>query len=507
MASAIGHGVADSVIDGQDQIKRGLLWLGSATIAARLLDVGATITVVGLLSKEQMGLASLALSACAILESVSGLGIGTALVQAKELSRDEESSLFWITSAGGLGLSLILLGLAPVLTATYAEPRLGPLLAVSALKLALAGLSVVPMQLLSKALQFREIGTVQTLSSLGEGVTKIAFALGGAGAWALVLGNVARGLVLLIAVLAFSRFRPRLHYAGREVQRFLGFGLKVAGSSILYQVYKNSDYFLVGKLLGIEALGLYRVAFDVAMQPTEAIIIVVGRVGFPVYARLSSNLAALRATFLSNTRSIFLLTAPVAAVIFFAAHPLLDLLGDGRWAAAVPAVHVLVWAGLLRSATTMFSPVYVALGKPEYSTLESLITLVILTSSFWLGLSYFPEWGVMSVCYAWVLITPLLLGGHVALMRHLIALPAAAYSKSLLAGIGPVPLIVVGLLLIERVTSLALPGALHLILLAVVALLLHWAYLQWVLRVRFSDLLPKRRPAPVPAEVEPTVSE
>jgi O-antigen/teichoic acid export membrane protein len=500
MASAMGDGVADSVIDGQDQIKRGLLWLGSAAIAARLLDVGATIAVVSLLSKEQMGLASLALSACAILESLSGLGIGTALVQAKDLSRDEESSLFWITSAGGAVLGLILLALAPLLTATYAEPRLAPLLVVSALKLALMGLSVVPMQLLSKALQFREIGAVQTLSSLGEAVIKIAFAFGGAGAWALVLGNVARGLVLLIAVLAFSRFRPRLHCSGGEVRRFVGFGLKVAGSSVLYQVYKNSDYFLVGKLLGIEALGLYRVAFDVAMQPTEAIIVVVGRVGFPVYARLSNNLAALRATFLSNTRSVFLLTAPVAAVIFFAAQPLLDLIGGGRWAAAVPAVRVLVWAGLLRSATTMFSSVYVALGKPEYSTLESLITLVILTTSFWFGLTFFPGLGVLSVCYAWVLIVPLLLGGHVALTRHLIALPAAAYWKTVLAGIGPVPFIVIGLLLLDRATGVALSGALRLVLLAVVALLLHGAYLQWVLRVRFRDLLPKKRSTPLPVE-------
>jgi len=505
MASAMGHGVADSVLDGQDQIKRGLLWLGSATIAARLLDVGATITVVGLLSTKQMGLASLPLSTCAILESLSGLGIGAALIQAKDLSRDEESSLFWITSAGGVALGLILLGLAPVLTTIYSEPRLGPLLAVSALKLVLVGLSVVPLQLLSKALQFREIGTVQTLSSLGEGVTKIAFALGGAGAWALVLGNVARGLVLLIAVLGFSRFRPRLHCSGSEAKRFMGFGLKVAGSSVLYQVYKNSDNFLIGKLLGIEALGLYKVAFDVAMQPTEALIMLVGRVGFPVYSRLSNNLAALRATFLSNTRSVFLLVAPVAAVIFFAAHPLLELIGAGRWAAAVPAVQVLVWAGLMRSATTMFSPVYVALGKPEYSTLESLITLVILSSSFWLGLTYFPGLGVLSVCYAWLLICPLLLGGHVLLMRHLIVLPAATYARALLAGIGPVPLIVVGLLLLERVTGVSLPGALHLLLLAGVALLLHWAYLQWVLRVRLADLLPKRRRTPVPPEPAPAV--
>src|SRR3954447_5316907 len=121
-------------MDGQDQIKRGMLWLGSATLAARLLDVGATLVVVSLLSTKQVGLAREALSVCAILESLSGFGIGSALVQAKELSRDEESSLFWITSAGGVGLGLVLLGLSPLLTAIYAQQGLGPLLWASALK-------------------------------------------------------------------------------------------------------------------------------------------------------------------------------------------------------------------------------------------------------------------------------------------------------------------------------------------------------------------------------------
>lgn len=496
-----GSSGVGSVIDGQDQIKRGLLWLGSATVAARLLDVGATFVVVGLLSKEQMGLASLALNSCAVLESLSGVGIGSALIQAKELNRQEESSLFWITSAAGALLGLILLGLGPVLTAYYSEPRLGALLAVSALKLVLVGISVVPLQLLSKSLQFREIGTVQTLASLGEGVTKIVFALSGVGAWALVLGNVGRGVVLLLAVLALGGFRPLWHVSWSEGRRFVRFGFKVAGSGLLYNLYKRADNFLVGKLLGLEALGLYQVAFDVAMQATDAIINVVARVGFPVYARLAHDLAALRAAFLSNIRSIFLLVAPVSALIFFAAEPLLDLLG---WSGAVPAVRVLVWAAIARAATTTFPSIYVALGRPGYATLESLITLVLLVTGFWLGLTYFPEWGVLSVCYVWVLVCPLLLLGHLWLTRQLIELSFGAYLRTLVAGLGPVPFIVVGLQLLAQSRLLAGGGALQLLLLAVAALCIHWAYLHWVLKVRLGELLPKRsqRSSAAPAAPE-----
>jgi O-antigen/teichoic acid export membrane protein len=480
------------VIDGQEQLKRGLLWLGSATLAARLLDVGATVVVVSVLGKEQMGLAALAISACAILESLSGMGIGSALVQAKELSEREESSLFWLTSAVGFGLGLILLGLAPLLAHTYEQAELGPLVAASALKLVLVGVSVVPLQLLSKRLGFRQIGTVQTLSSLGEGLVKIALALGGAGAWALVVGNVARGVVLLAGLWVFSGYRPRWHFAFAETKRFSRFGLQVAGSSLLFQVYKNADYFLVGKLLGVEALGLYRVAFDVAMQPTDTIIAVVGRVGFPLYAKLSHDLVALRATFASNTRSLFLMVAPLAALIFFCAHELFEVIGKGRWLGAVPAVQILVWAGLLRAATTMFPQVYVAVGKPAYSTIDSLLTLVVLTTSFWLGLTLFPELGVMSVCYAWLLVYPLFLLGHLVVARRLIALEPVPYLKAFAAGLGPALPMVLSLSLWEGVSRRLSLGVLELMSFVLVGLAIYWGYLRWVLGVRLREILPKR---------------
>jgi O-antigen/teichoic acid export membrane protein len=361
---------------------------------------------------------------------------------------------------------------------------------------------VVPLQLLSKRLGFREIGTVQTLSSLGEGLLKIALALAGAGAWALVIGNVARGFVLLAALWVFSGFRPQLHFVLEETRRFVRFGLQVAGSGLLYYVYKNADYFLVGKLLGIEALGLYRVAFDVAMQPTDTIITVVGRVGFPVYSRLSHDLRALRAAIASNTRSLFLMVAPLAALIFFCAPRLFEVVGEGRWLGAVSAVQVLVWAGLLRAATTMFPQVYVAMGKPSYATIDSLLTLVVLTACFWLGLTFFPELGVLSVCYAWVLVYPLFLLGHLIVIRRMIALEAWPYLRAFAAGLGPVVPMVLGLSLLGKLTQGLDLGVLELGSSVAVGLLIYWAYLRWVLRLRFRELLPKRARADESASSE-----
>ncbi|HVZ33479.1 MAG TPA: oligosaccharide flippase family protein [Polyangiaceae bacterium] len=479
-------------MDGQLQIRRGMLWLGSATIIARLLDVGATIAVLRLLTQEQMGLAALALSACTVLESLSGFGIGHAIIQDRNLSSDEEHSLFWLTSVMGVVLALLLVGLAPLLSSTYDDAALRPLLAVSGLKLVLIGMTVVPLQLLGRTLQFKETGAVQTLASAGEGIVKIVLAALGSGAWAMIWGNVARGLVLLIGLWFLSAYRPRMHFAFAETRRFVRFGLTLASSNILFQMYKNSDYFLVGKFLGLEALGLYRVAFDVAMQPTEAIITVVNRVGLPIYARLAHDTRALLSSFLSTTRSFLLMAAPVAAVIFFASGDVLRIVGGERWLGSQPAVQILVWASLIRAAAVIFPEVYIAAGKPQYATLDSLVSLIVLAGSFACGLHFFPQLGVLSVCLAWLLVYPLILLGHVVWTHRWMSLGVGRYFSALAPGLGAAATMIVGLQAVRRVLPVHQQGLTELLALASLGVVIYLAYLRWILKTRLSEFLPRR---------------
>jgi O-antigen/teichoic acid export membrane protein len=56
-----------------------MLWLGSANLITRLLELGATLTVIAFLSREDMGTAAIVTSVCAVVESVSGMGLGQAL--------------------------------------------------------------------------------------------------------------------------------------------------------------------------------------------------------------------------------------------------------------------------------------------------------------------------------------------------------------------------------------------------------------------------------------------
>lgn len=473
-----------------------MLWLGSATAVTRLLDLGSSLVILSLLQREEMGTAALVLSTGAVVEAASGLGLGQALIQAKNLTQNEEQSLFWWTAGFGALLAMVLLIIAPWVADFYGLPVLSPMIALTGIKMVLVGTAVVPQQLLSKHLMFREAGAAQTLATLGEACAKISLALVGFGAWALVLGNVFRGVVLLGAVLLLTRFRPRAHFAWTEVKRYQGFGIRVSLAAFFVHSYRNADYFLIGKFLGVEALGVYRVAFDLGMQPMEVIYTLINRVSYPIYVKLSHDLEALRSALLRSTRSLMLLGAPIVAFLFFAAGDVLALVTHGRWQAAVPAIQILVWAALLRGAAHLFPQIYVAVGRPSYAVLDSAVSLVVLVGAFCLGLILFPSSGTLSVCWAWLAAYPPLLALHLKLTGRITRIRIGEYLRALAPGL-------IGALLMGGPMALTVFLDLHAgsPLLSVVIWLISGAvvyalYLRFALKIALRDLIPKKQVLP-----------
>jgi O-antigen/teichoic acid export membrane protein len=484
------------LIDDTNETKRGMLWLGAATAATRIIDIGSSLVILALLTREQMGTAALVLSTGAVVEALSGMGIAHSLIRAKDLTHDHEQSLFWLTSGMGLVLALVLVGMGPLLAREYSAPVLVPMLALAGLKLLLVGAALVPQQLLSKHLKFREVGAVQTIATLGEGLAKIGFAAAGVGAWAPVLGNVCRGAVLFAAVLAFSTFRPRLHFAWDEAKPHLRFGSRIAATSLLYHSYRNADYFLVGRFLGLEVLGIYRVAFDLAMQPMEIVMNLINRVTYPIYVKLAHDGEALKNALLRNTRSMTLLATPAVVFLFVATEDVLALVTHGRWLAAVPAVQVLVWGALVRGGAHLFPQVYIAVGRPNYAVVDAAVSLVLLVSSFWASLAYLPQFGVMAVCWAWIAMYPALLCMHLVFTRRLVPLRMLEYVRAFAPSLGGV-LVMLAAMGVAVLSGVRTQGHLFaLVVFSLVGLGAYTAYLRLALKIRLRDLVPKRQPAP-----------
>jgi len=485
--------VSESPIDAQHEMKRGLWWMGGATVAMRLLDVGGTLIVLQFLGLREMGLATLAWSIAVALEAFNGLGLNQVVVRERDLTHRQLSGLFWFATLFGAAMLALAAVLAPFLAVFYADWRLYPLIIASATKLVFVGAALVPLQLLTRDLHFKTSGAVQTAATLGESVTKVVLVVAGFGAWGLVLANVARGLFLCLALWWLAPFRPALTAEDPTARRAVRFGSKAAAASILYHVYRNLDFLLIGWALGPRALGIYRVAFDLGMTPLEIVLNLVNRVQFPIYARLRDDARALAEAFHRSARSLLLVLGPVAALVCFASPDILALIGGGRWLPAVPLIQVLAWASLLRGIAQLFPQLYNATGRPAFAIYDSLLTGTTLVVGFALALWLAPlERGALAVAWVWLLTYPVALQAHFRWVRRCAPISARGMAAELAGPVLGVLLLslVLGLLSLLRPVLSAPVLMLGLLVLAGAATYL--VYLRRVLGITPGDLLPRR---------------
>jgi O-antigen/teichoic acid export membrane protein len=482
------------------QIKRGFVWLGAASLVTRVLDAVFTLGVLWLVSKEELGLATLAWSIGVFIEAFNGFGISTALIQSKVIEDGQLSDAFWYT----MGLAVLLIGLvwvgAPLLSELWGADTLVPLIRASAFKLLFVGAALVPLSLLNRELRFERIALANTCATFTSGASTMLLAWFGAGSWSFILGQLMYGVTIMIAAFALQPFVPGLRFSLSRVRPLALFGARAAGATVVYNLYRNADYFLMGRFLGVAAVGVYRVGFELAMTPTVTLLNVVNRSALPAYARLQTDRAALSRAMLWTSRSLSLMLAPVTVLLAFGAGDLLALINHGEWADAASVTAWLAWAAFLRSLTHIFPQVFYAVGRPSLALFESLASAAVLCLSFALALAMFgTDYGILSVGWAWFVGGALLLVLLIKLTQRVVPLSIAALWQSLKpAGIGFAWLIV-----IEAALGAVLPSELPpLWAFAARAAMLgvgYMFYLRVGLDMRWSDL----RTRPVSLEVAP----
>lgn len=482
-------------MDAQSTIKRGLFWLGSANLAMRLIELASTVVVLWFLSKDDLGLATTSWSVAVIIESFNGLGVGVALVQAKEIDRDQLDTLFWYCiGLAALALPAIWIG-APWLAAFYRQPVLTRMIRVSALRLVFAALALVPLQMLNRELRFRDVATIQASAAGLAAIMKVALAASGFGAWALVLGHAAEGLFTALGAQLVSPFVPRLRFELERVRSMLRFGAKAASSGIVYQGYRNLDYFAIGKLWGQDMLGVYRVAFDLAMIPATAALDVVNRTAFPTYSRIGvSQPARLKEAFTWVLRSLSLLVGPITVFVAFAARPILSLIARGAFVSAAPMVRILCVAAFLRTLAQLVPQLLHATGRPGLAFFDSIVTTLGFAGSTALLVRLFgADLGASTVALAWVTTYVIALGFLFAFARSVVPLSVGDVARALS---GPLTGALVLAAALWAVSSSGLERLDRWEILGVeaaAAALVCAGFYRYGLGMRFRDLLPRSR--------------
>jgi O-antigen/teichoic acid export membrane protein len=445
----------------QVRVNQSLAWVGTATAVMGVCDVATKAVLLAIwISPEEYGVATLALAAIPILDLATELGLPGALVQQGDHTPAKLSTVFWLNLALSLVIILVIsLALAPALASHYGAPIVGWMLQAHCVKLLLQNLYMVPGALMIRELRFREFSLIRFLASVAENVALLA-AAPLVGIWCFIAGAIARVVVLTVGVQYFQPWLPRLLFDWAATRDAVLFGLKTSLSRILFFVYTGLDFYVVGHFFGKAALGLYKAAADLALDPARIISAVVVSVAFPAFARARERPAALAEQFLKLSRLSFIIVAGFLVVVVPAAPDLLLLLDEG-WTGAAAAVRVLAIAALLRALSAVVPPLLDGVGRPSLTLTYMTVAAVTMPLWFAVAAALFGPWlGYTSVAWAWVLGYPVAfavllrfalrhlglgVGGYLKALGRLalwtgLAIAAGAVARALAGGLAEWPL-------------------------------------------------------------------
>jgi PST family polysaccharide transporter len=161
---------------------------------------------------------------------------------------------------------------------------------------------------------------------------------------------------------------------------------------------RNLDQFLIGKLLGSEALGLYARAYGLARAPVVYVSRSIVGVMFPSLSLIQDDHARVRAVFLRTIGAVALTTFPLCLGLTVAAEPLVVGLLGAQWRDTVPPLQILGVAALVQSISTLAGVLYLSQGRPDLhfrvTALQRVATMVAIVAAV--------RWGVLGVAAAQV---------------------------------------------------------------------------------------------------------
>ncbi len=383
-------------------------WMGGAELVNRVFRLGTVVVLARLLNSYDYGLAAIVLTVNEFVGVFTlKVGISSKLIQAPERDIDELcETAYWMAWIIGVGLCLLQSIAAFPIAWIYDDNHLiWPIFVSALVYLGLPAFSV-QFALINRENRLGISALCNIIFTTISNILTIIFALMGFGMWAIVLPILIASPTWIVVSRIKHPWRsskPFTLYRWREIA---GFAVDVLGVELLNKLRANLDYLLVGRFLGIEALGVYFFAFNAGLGTSINILNALTASLFPHLCDVRGNFVQLRKQYFGSFKTVALVMIPLILLQTFLAPFYVPLIYGQKWLEAVPVLMLVCLSALPRPFAEAASMLLQAVDR----TRINLYWNVLFTTIFAIGLVLAVQFGIIHVAAS-------------VLIMHLIALP------------------------------------------------------------------------------------
>lgn len=376
---------------------RGALATMSGQACKILLQFGGIVILARLLQPSDYGLLAMVVAVVGLGEVLRDFGLSSAVVQARHISNQQQSNLFWINAGIGVILAVCVNLSAPLLANFYDEPLLKNIARVLSVTFLFNGLATQYRAQLNRGLKFGQLAVVDVGSQAVGLAVGVIFALRGLGYWALVGQQVIQtGSALLMLLIASRGWMPDRPRRGADMQSLLRFGWNLMNTQLVIYISRNLDSIIIGNRFGAELLGIYNRAYQLLMLPLNQINSPATTIALPILSSLQGDSARYDAFLIRGQTMLLHLTLAIFSFSCAQAEPLILLVLGKQWAPAVPIFQILAVGGVFQAAGYANYWVFLSKGLTGSHYRFTLVTRALLIGVILIG----SHWGITGVAVA-----------------------------------------------------------------------------------------------------------
>jgi PST family polysaccharide transporter len=379
----------DDVVESTDllghSVRRGLKWSFANTAVSRLANFLVGVAVARILVPKDFGVFAVALVVLQLLLSLNDSGVSSAIVSwPGKIEEIAATGATLIMVATGILYAALFLT-APLLADAFNVPQAADILRVLALGVVIDAFFAVPSASITRSFNQHHRAIADGASLVVSSVVLIVLAIGGLGTWALVWGQLVGVLVGGLVILALAPMKLHFGWDRAIAAKLLRFGLPLTGSALFTFVMLNTDYIVIGSVLGSVALGFYYLAFNISSWPVNTLSFTVRRVSMAGFARLQDNAAQMHAGFCTSMRILGAAAFPICALLAVFAPAIVRVVYGDNWLPAAETLRWLAALGAIRIVAELGNDYLVAAQRPHSVFVVQASWVVVLVPALIAG--------------------------------------------------------------------------------------------------------------------------
>ncbi len=338
-----------------------------------------------LISPEDFGVFAIIFVIINLFNMISEMGLGPAIIQSSELDENDINNLFGVTVVFSMVFSFIFAICGGGVAEFYNNDIYINITKILSLTLFFNILTIVPLAKLRKKLEFKKVGSVYIFANLISGGFAVFLAMSEFRYYSLVYQSIAKSLIVFILIFYTSKMKVKLKLDFCVLKKIYKFSTLQFISNLISYFSRNITNLVLGKYVGMGALGYYEKSYTLTTYPIQIFTNIVSPVIHPVLSKQKENKKEIIEIYYKLLNILAWIGFPLSVFLFSFSEEIILIIYGKNWFESVILFKILSISIGFQMLTGTIGGVFQAFNKLKWLLIIGIQNLLFVLGAIYFG--------------------------------------------------------------------------------------------------------------------------